>query len=256
MSLTSCVGGTMQRSIFLLIVSLFFISTSRAEIPAGISIQGLQANGTGCPQGSYSANISPDGQAFSLLLDNYVAASDLHNPISRLNCELRVNFRVPRGWTFTVVSADYRGFAYAEQGATVIHQALYSFDGSKPGNERPGYENNGKYSFRAQEFRGPYNNNYTIHQEIDPRMAPWAPCNSSDQQTLFLTTYLMARNLNLSSSIQAQITLDSIDGSVQSQRYQLLWKRCGVSNPMPNPGPVQPAPNPGRPPRFPDPGRR
>ncbi|MDG0815251.1 DUF4360 domain-containing protein [Bdellovibrio svalbardensis] len=251
----------MHRSLFLLLAPLFFVSTSRAEVPAGISIQGLQANGTGCPQGSYSANISPDGQAFSLLLDNYVAASDLHNPISRLNCELRVNFRVPRGWTFTVVTADYRGYAYAEQGSTVFHQALYSFDGSKPINERPGYENNGKYSFRAQEFRGPYNGNYTIHQELNPSVAPWAPCSSVDQQTLFITTYLMARNLNLSSSIQAQITLDSVDGAIQSQNFQLRWRRCGPSAPPNTPPPREenprpPVPNPGRPPRFPEPGRR
>lgn len=252
----------MGRSIFFLFAPFFLLSTTAlAETPSGISIQGLQANGTGCPQGSYSANISPDGQAFSLLLDNYVAASDMRNPISRLNCELRINFRVPRGWQFTVVTADYRGYAYAEANTTVVHQALYSFDGSKPINERPGYENNGKYSFRASEFRGPYNNNYTIHQELDPRVAPWAPCGNSDTQTLFLTTYIMARNLNLNSNIQAQISLDSVDGAVQSQRYQLAWRRCATTNPAPppapgpnpgnpNPGPVKPG-NPGRPPRFP-----
>lgn len=231
-----------------------------AQTPSGVVIQNIQVVGSGCPAGSYSANISPDGQAFSLLLDQFMAESTMQNPISRLNCELKVNFHVPQGWTFSVVSADYRGFAYVEPGTMAVHQALYSFDGSKPRNERPGYQDGGSYSFRMQEFRGPYNDNYNIHHEIDPRVAPWAPCRNESTQTLFLTTYLMARNLNLSSLVNAQITLDSIDGQVQSQQYRLAWRRCtSTVNPQPPANPGDPRPgqgvNPGRPPRFPGPGR-
>lgn len=219
---------------------LFFAFTqqSHAQVPPGVRVQDIQAVGTGCPVGSYSATISPDGQAFSVLLDNFVAESSMQNPISRLSCELKVSFAVPAGWTFAVFSADYRGFAYAEPGTVAVHQALYSFDGSKPQNERPGYKNGKTYSFRSQEFHGPYNDNYYIHYDLDHRLAPWAPCNNSATQTLFVTTFLMSRNFNLNSQISAQITLDSIDGQVQSQSYQLAWRTCAPSGP-------------GRPPRYP-----
>lgn len=235
-------------------------SSALAQTPPGVRVESLQVVGNGCPVGSYSATISPDGQSFSLLLDNFVAESTMQNPISRLMCELKANIKVPRGWTFAILSADYRGFAYVEPGTMASHQALYSFDGSKPKNERPGYQNGGSYSFRVQEFRGPHNDNYVIHHDIDPRVAPWAPCRNEDTQTLFITTYLLARNLNLSSLVNAQITLDSIDGQVQSQKYQIAWKRCSIANdPVPpgrdsgNPGNPRPnpPPNPGRPPRFP-----
>lgn len=237
---------------------MFAGAHAQAQVPSGVRVQSVQALGSGCPIGSYSATVSPDGQSFSVLLDNYVASSTMQNPISRLMCELRVNFRVPRGWSFAVVSADYRGYAYAEAGTVAVHQALYSFDGSKPKNERPGYENGSTYNFRQQEFRGPYNDNYYIRHDIDPRLAHWSPCRNDDTQTLFVTTFLMSRNLNLSSLVQAQITLDSIDGRMQAQNYKFAWRTCtpngGVTNPNPgNPGtPGNPRqPRPGRPPRFP-----
>lgn len=228
--------------------------TTQAQVPSGVQIANVQAVGTGCPQGSFSANISPDGQAFSLLLDNYIAESSFQNPISRLMCEVRVSIRVPRGWSYSVISADYRGYAYAEVGTVVTHQGLYSFDGSRPRNERPGFGDGGTYSFRAQEFRGPYNNNYYIRHTIDPRIAPWSPCRNDDLQTLHITTFLMARNLNSASQLQAQINLDSIDGSLQAQSYQLQWRQCRPSGVAPTPprGPQpRPGPGDGRPPRYP-----
>lgn len=241
---------------FLFFTFIFSINQqSYAQIPPGVGIQDIQAVGSGCPIGSYSATISPDGQAFSVLLDNFVASSTMQNPISRLSCELKVNFAVPRGWTFAVLSADYRGYAYAEPGTVAVHQALYSFDGSKPRNEKPGYKNGETYSFRSQEFHGPYNDNYFIHYDLDHRLAPWAACNSEATQTLYITTFLMSRNLNLNSLVEAQITLDSIDGQVQSQSYKLVWKACTPSpvRPTPSPNPRDPGrePNPGRPPRYP-----
>jgi hypothetical protein len=235
---------------------LLFSLSVRAQVPSGVQIANIQAIGTGCPQGSFSANISPDGKAFTLLLDNYMAESTFQNTISRLMCEVRVSIQVPRGWSYSVISADYRGYAYAELGTVVTHQGLYSFDGSRPRNERPGYGDGGTYSFRAQEFRGPYNSNYYIRHTLDPRTAPWSPCRSEDLQTLHITTFLMARNLNTSSQLQSQITLDSIDGSLQAQNYQLQWRQCRPTGSDPNPNPPgdrQPRPGPGdgRPPRFP-----
>lgn len=232
----------------LTLLTLSVAFNANAQSPAGVRVHSLQAIGSGCPAGSHNVTISPDGQTFSLLLDNYTASSTMQNSLARLNCQVKVNLAIPAGWTFSVISAEYRGFAYAEAGTLVTHQALYSFDGSQPRNERPGFENGGTFNFRAQEFRGPYNDNYYIRHEIDPRTAPWAPCGNQNLQTLFITTYLMAQNLNRSSLVQAQISLDSVDGQIQSQTYQLAWRQC--SRPYPQ------VPDPGRPPRYPGPGRR
>ncbi len=241
------------------LLSIFSINAWSAN-PPGVRIQNIQAVGSGCPQGSFHANISPDGSNFSLLLDNFISESNLYNPISRLLCELRITFQVPRGWSMAVIQADYRGFVYADANTMATHQALYSFDGSKPRNERPGYENSGRYSFRATEFRGPVEKNYFIRHTLDQRVVPWADCSSNGTQTLFLTTFLMSRNFNVSSQLMAQITLDSVDGVLQSQNYQLAWRTCTPSGvrPPPSQTPTDPGeprtpkpPGGGRPPRFP-----
>jgi hypothetical protein len=234
----------------------FALSTPlHAEVPQGVRVQSVQAIGRGCPLNTYSAVISPDGQAFSLLLDQYIAESTRQMTLDRKDCQIRVDFAVPVGWQFTVVSADYRGFANVQGGAIATHQALYSFDGSKPANERPGYQNGRGYSFKNQNFVGPFQDNYYIHDSLDPRMAPWSPCGNSGQHTLFITTYLTARALDLRNPASAQITLDSVDGQVQSQQFGFAWRRCSNNPPPQPPGggrppPPFPPPGGGRPPRF------
>jgi hypothetical protein len=228
------------------IVFLFGLLTpSKAEIPQGVRVQNIQAMGRGCPSGSFSATVSPDGQTFSILLDQYVAESTRQMTLDRKECQLRVDFAVPTGWQFAVITADYRGFANVEGGALAMHQALYSFDGSKPVNERPGYQNGKGYSFKVQNFQGPFQDNYYIHNEIDPRIAPWSACGAGATQPLFVTTYLTARALDWRSPASAQITLDSIDGQVQSQQFSFTWRRCAF-NPPPPGGGNQPPPPPGR----------
>jgi hypothetical protein len=229
---------------------------AHAEVLPGVQVRSIQAVGNGCPQGSFSAMISPDGTTFSLLLDQYIAESTRQMTLDRKACQLRAEFSVPSGWQFSVVSADYRGFANVEGGAIATHQAIYSFDGGKPPNERPGFQDGSNYSFKAQNFNGPFQDNYFIHNEIDPRIAPWSPCLSNSAQTLFISTFLTARALNWRSPAFAQITLDSIDGQVQSQKFRFSWRRCSLNTrptpPPPGQGqPGRPPVNPGRPPRFP-----
>lgn len=250
----SCRGDGMAK--LWRIYFFFFIISQQAfsESPGRVTITQVQARGSGCPAGSVSGNISPDGSAFTLLMDNYQAISNGNLQIDRKMCDVRVDLAVEPGWSYAIISADYRGFVSVSPGSVATHQAIYSFDGSKPINERPGFENGKGHAFRAQEFRGPIMQNYTIHTDLPVGLAPWSPCVQSPQATLYITTYLMARTLTNLAQSEANITLDSLDGAIQSQSYQLVWRRC-VGNPQPgqpNLPPPRPRPDPGpRPPRFP-----
>ena len=243
----------------LLPILMLLISSpsAQAQLPPGIQVRNVQAVGSGCPQNSYSATISPDGSSFSLLLDQYMAESTRQMTLDRKNCQLRVDFAVPAGWQFSVLSADYRGFASVEGGSVATHQAIYSFDGSRPPNERPGFQDGSNYSFKAQNFYGPFQDNYFIRNEIDPRLAPWSPCLGTNSQSMFVATFLTARSLNPRSPSSAMITLDTIDGQIQSQNFRLSWRTCSLGGgrpPQPPPGGAPPPSRPGnsgRPPRFP-----
>lgn len=215
-------------------------SASLAESPSGVRVGNIRVRGDGCPQNSASATISPDGTSFSILFDSYQVESNESFQIDRKACEAEIDLQLERGWSYAIVAADYRGFVNVDAGSIATHQALYSFDGSRPINERPGFENgNGRHSFRSQEFRGPFSNNYFVRNEIPPGLAPWSPCNERDHQTLFLTNYLTARTMSRAMPSSALITLDSIDGQIQSQEYKFIWRKC-------RPGPIRP---PDRPPR-------
>ncbi|WP_413289022.1 DUF4360 domain-containing protein [Bdellovibrio sp. HCB337] len=229
--------------------------SASAQVPPGVQIQQIQARGNGCPDGSYAATIAPDGQSFSLLFDQYIAESTPQMTLDRKTCQMRIDFAVPTGWQYAVISADYRGFASVEAGAVATHQALYSFDGSKPPNERPGFQDGSSYSFKNQNFNGPFQDNYFIRNQIDPRIAPWSPC-AARTQSLFVSTFLTARAVNWRLPAASIITLDTVDGQVQSQKYGLVWRKCSGVGPQPQPPgntppPTRPPNNPGRPPRFP-----
>ena len=223
-----------MRNLFFLVVLLAcFVQEALAQsAPPQLQVTSISANGSGCLSGQVAATISPDNQAFSLLFDDYKAESSASMALDRRACDVRVGLQIPAGWSYAIVSVDYRGFAAVDAGSVVTHQALYSFNGSKPKNERPGFQDsNGQYSFKQTQIRGPYAENYFIRNEISAQIAPWSACSNNGIQTLYISTYLMAQTQSRQPS-SAMIMLDSVDGQVQGQTYRLVWKPCGSSSPV------------------------
>ncbi len=71
------------------------------------------AGSNGCPAGSYSVVLAPDGSAVSILFDNFSvgggpAPSAL--PVRR-TCNLQIPVKVPPGYSAGVYRIDYRGYA-------------------------------------------------------------------------------------------------------------------------------------------------
>ncbi len=88
----------------------------------------------------------------------------------RKNCQLNLVVHVPQGFTYAVASADYRGFASLQRGATGTQKASYYFQGSS--NTVP----------RTHPFNGPYNDDWQATDTTDWAQLVWAPCGSAQLQ--------------------------------------------------------------------------
>ena len=242
----------MKTFAFTFFLLIGFVSSTQAQTPEGVQIIDARMQGSGCQNDTARAVMSPDGKAFSVFMDNYSAAADPGFTLDRKACTVNLSVVSPPGWSFTIASADYRGFINAEAGTQVSHQVLYAFDGSTPPNERPGFGNSpGKYSFLQKIFHGPMTQDYFVRNVIDARAQLWSPCSGRIPSNLLIQTFLTAK-INAPGR-EAQITLDSVDG-VLAQQFSFTWKKCLVPN-DPDRNPL-PGPPPGRgggrrPPRFP-----
>src|SRR4051812_4592041 len=74
-------------------------SASADSAPPGVYIRGIDARGSGCQPGTVNASLSPDGRAFSLLMDHYQAqAGGANPPNGKSICNIEIDVAAPRGW--------------------------------------------------------------------------------------------------------------------------------------------------------------
>ncbi|MFH9083347.1 DUF4360 domain-containing protein [Streptomyces sp. NPDC017673] len=181
--------------------------------PDKIVIDVATVNGSGCPAGTAAVAVSPDNTAFTVTYSAYLAqAGGNSDPTAfRRNCQLNLVVHVPQGFTYAIASADYRGFASLQRGATGTQKASYYFQGSS--NTVP----------RTHPFNGPYNDDWQATDSTDWAQLVWAPCG-------------VLRNFNINTELRVNagttaadkvsfMTMDSTDGDI-STVYHLAWKEC------------------------------
>jgi hypothetical protein len=74
--------------------------------------------GNGCPEGSYSTTVSPDGNAATFLFDDLHATTGNGPGGTRIRCRVSAPVESKRG--YSVFSVDYRGFAVQDDGQAVM----------------------------------------------------------------------------------------------------------------------------------------
>ena len=125
-------------SLFLtaLLSSTVLASENRARAgssPDNVRIDSLTYGGSGCPQGTVAAAFSPDRTSFTLIFDSFVAYSGQGVPITqnRRNCQVNTAISFPQGWSYSILSVDYRGYASLPAGVTATQKATYYFSGEQ-----------------------------------------------------------------------------------------------------------------------------
>ncbi len=192
-------------------------STSQAQTfalvdaPESVEIRGLVYNGTGCPLNSVAGTLSEDRRALELVFGAFTAEASLLNLPSeaRKFCQLTVDLSFPRGYSFSVLSADYRGFANLDPAVVGTQTSNYYFTG--------GFGR----SFRTR-IVGPFSEDYFRRDNLTLEAAVWSPCGAT--RPLNISTQAAVSTL-ANRSGRGLMTVDSLSLVVR-HTYGLIWRRC------------------------------
>ncbi|MET0237634.1 MAG: DUF4360 domain-containing protein [Kibdelosporangium sp.] len=185
------------------------------EVPVGrVAVEIVTANGSGCPAGTTEVEVAADNSEFALIHRNYVArvgvgagATDL-----RKNCQLAVNVKVPAGFTYGIIRADYRGRISLQPGAQAWQGANYYFQGDSA------------TARRVHPFQGPLHDDWATSDTVDPGAVVYAPC--GEQRYLNINTQLrVSAGTSNPQTTASWIAMDSPDRN-PNNRYRFAWKRC------------------------------
>jgi len=167
--------------------------------------------GTGCPQGTAQATLSPDGTSLSLIFDNYQAeaGNTTGRRIDRKSCNIAIPVHVPQGLSVSIFEVDYRGFNAIPAGGMSQFNVEYFFAGQQ--GPRLG-----------QRFTGPLNSDYLIPHQLEAAALVWSACGAD--VNLRANTSMMA--ISNAAMEQTIATVDTADVKA-AVVYHIQWRQCG-----------------------------
>jgi len=173
--------------------------------------------GTGCPQGSLSTAISPDGQAVTVTFDQYDAeVGPDTQPVVRQFCNLNLPMNIPSGWQYSLVELDYRGYLSLDPHVEARQTSEYYFQGQ----QGPSF---------SSVWYGPEDRDFDFSDVIglETHNWSWSPCYEQRHLTIKTSMVLNNRRNRLG---YGYITTDSIDAEI-SHVYALVWRHCSAPQP-------------------------
>ncbi len=191
-------------------ISSLFLSMSAFGAVNDIQLGQPAYGGTGCPAGSASASISPDGKALSILFDQFVAEAGgtTGKRVDRKNCSVAIPVKIPSGYSVSVYQVDYRGFNSLPGGANATFNVEYFFAGS----QGPRY---------SRTFQGPIDRDFTVKNALAASALVWSPCGAQ----VILRANTSMTTLTNRYNQQTYSSVDSADFS-SGLVYLLQWRRC------------------------------
>jgi hypothetical protein len=191
------------------------------QVPSTVTgtaiVADVDAQGTGCPDGSWDASISDDGQTFTLRFNQYEASIDANQDRDVKDCRISVKLSSPEGLSYSIASFYYSGYVFLEQdGMRASYAARYSF------LEDP-------HTMRQADrdiLTGPRDESFTFQSDPQPI---WSPCGGTS--TLNIDTRVTVIN-NRQRTGSAFMNNSAIDGTVGNDdgslamTWKLGWRNC------------------------------
>lgn len=179
--------------------TLITASVGPAFAAEKVEILGAEYGGNGCPDGSASVSVSPDGQELSILFDQFIAVGNKAAE-RRKSCNMSIPIKVPQGFQISLYDADYRG--YVAPSTTGRLRAEYFFAGQRG----PVF---------SRTFRG--ETDYNVRDKLATVADVWSRCGDSVN---------MRVNAAMTASGQGMATVDSFDLSHRGLVYHIKYRQC------------------------------
>lgn len=206
-----------MRKFFLGVSSIVFAAvstlsnTALAQTTDQAKITGFAYGGSGCAQGTVGNLISasPEGlpDTLTLLFDAYEAlqGAGVSSSERQKSCNIAINIDVPQGFSFSLLQAEYKGYADLPVGVRGIQRTTYEFP----------FSNRGTFE---TELKGPYEEDYRRTDEVGT--AVWSPCGGSVPLNLQTSVALRGdRKPN------ASMNVERFTGKL-TQLYNFQWRQC------------------------------
>jgi len=190
--------------------------------PNGLFSTIVNANGSGCPKGSWKAGISPDGQTFTITFSKYEAKVDPGQASAIKDCQIDVAIVGTKKLVFDVSSFHYQGYVLLENDQMSARQtADYSFGPAGILTSLGGVDLPLPGEVRSQNaVTGPVDESYTYTDTVGAGRP--SPC--SKASNLHIRTRLRLDN-DPQKSGSGYFNTAAIDGSM-SFAWKLQWRTC------------------------------
>jgi hypothetical protein len=201
--------GRFSVTVGALVTALVAFAGAAAAQDAAPTIS-VTANGSGCPAGSYSSFVVPDGSGFELDFADgtpapFAATVDSTHPIARKNCQATVTVTPPAGWQFSLGAVFVGGSASLADGATALHKTLYYWQGKSA-------------TVTTQSDLTGSNGGWGVVQQVDPDAFGWSKCG---QPSVFnVNSTLQVRQA------QAEAGTTSVVTEQSEFVYDFVWQPC------------------------------
>lgn len=178
--------------------------------PTGpVTINNIEAIGTGCPPGTVAHSISPEKQTLTLAYSDYTAEIGAGIPLLEAgkNCNIILNITYPSASRFGITAVNFKGFANLDADVTSTLAAQYFFQGQSP-----------QVEFVLQSNGLNFFGDYDVRDELIPTQVTYGPCGGSG--TLNINT-----EVRLQGTGTGVMLAETTTGKFQ-QIYALDWQQC------------------------------
>lgn len=180
-----------------------------------VNLPALAQEANGCPEGSYSIVMSPDGTTLSILFDQFTveSSSTSASGMPRKVCRISSPLNLPANYSIGVYKVDYRGFAkLAAKQATQLDVQYFL-----------GPHDNEHGRVFKRKIKGPHESDYLFTENIGAGQMKRVGCGTAAVLNVGITLSLEG---DLRSG-EAMASLDTADaGPGGALVYHLNLKKC------------------------------